>query len=150
MPTFRSRYAGRRLMPGATPKLGYLYVLDEPAGALIARPELGERRELTLGRPFGRPVLGERVELEEVERGRFKQVGVQIGAPADDRVPTWAVEDAAAQVALDAARLERRRGREAKEAVDDLTIAQLRERLGRLPTPQRTAMIAVVLRRLGA
>lgn len=139
------RYAGRRLAAGG--RLAHSYVVDVPAGRRLLEPVPAD---VLLSKPFGRPAIGDRVLLEQVADRRYKLVDPDPAAPVDERRASWAAEDAAAYQASQAAALERRLVADAKSSIDSLTLLELERLMRRLPAPQRSALIAVVLRRLGA
>lgn len=74
-----------------------------------------------------------------------------IAGPDDDdvRVPGWELEDRAAWVADEARKAEAKLKRDG-DAIGDLTLREFRQRLLASPSSRRGALIAVLLRYIGA
>lgn len=139
------RYAGRRLTTDY--KVGQLYVRE---GGDPASPE---DRLVMLGKRHPGVVVGDAVRYEAIGGDRWRYHGPAEGIPplpADDPLRVeWLVADRRDQVEYDRRAAERKREREHRESIDQLTIAQLREQLMGQPAPKRAAILATVLLRLG-
>lgn len=133
----RWTYAGRRQVTGG--KLGYCWVDGDGRELFYATVRAG-----VVGAVYELDVERADDNVRVVPSPRF------VDEPRDPRVAEWEAEDRAAYTADELRKRESRAKRASGERFGQLTLEQLRAQLIAQPPPRRAALLAQVLRYLGA